>query len=281
MYKAISFKCDKILGQLVLFLDKYRMRKWKLNPLGFNKNLDESFFLDLWESVKCDANREVDKIEKSTGHVIDKNWLDDLALRTQVVKKDSDISYHHGRVLYSFLSEYIRKSSASSLNIVETGTARGFSALCMAKALSDSNVFGKIVTFDILPHASPIYWNNVTDTTIGKLSRIELLEAWTSLIEKYVLFVTGDTRNLLDKYSMGRVHFAFFDGSHTYNDVIFEFNSIKNKQKSGDIIVYDDYSKEHYPDIVKAVDYICEKYSYSMELISLSGDRSCVIARKV
>jgi len=281
MYKAISFKLDKFFGLFILLLDKFRMKKWKLEPLGSDSGLDESFFLDLWGGIKSGVNKEVDEIESFTGYAVDKNWLDDLALRSQIVNKGSDISYHHGRVLYSFLSRYIADSSVSSLNIIETGTARGFSALCMAKAMSDSKVFGKVITFDMLPHDTPIYWNNITDTTDGKLSRSELLKPWAPLLEKYVLFATGDTRILLNKLSTERVHFAFLDGSHTYDDVLFEFASIKNKQKSGDMVIYDDYSEEKYPGIVKAVNYICEEYSYSMKLVSLSKDRICVVARKL
>ena len=50
------------------------------------------------------------------------------------------------------------KSEKKSVTILETGTARGFSALCMAKALEDSKKKGIILTFDILSHNKKSYW---------------------------------------------------------------------------------------------------------------------------
>ena len=41
---------------------------------------------------------EIDNLENSTGFNVDKAWLDELALHTQVVKKKSAINYQHGRV---------------------------------------------------------------------------------------------------------------------------------------------------------------------------------------
>ena len=75
------------------------------------------------------------------GYSIDKEWLNKLALQTQIVIKKSPLNYAHGRVLYSLLRNYLRTNSKKlkGLNIVETGTARGFSSLYMAKALFDSD----------------------------------------------------------------------------------------------------------------------------------------------
>ena len=58
--------------------------------------------------------------------------------------------------------------------------------------------------------------------------------------------------------NFSRVHFAFLDGCHTYEDVIFEFNIIKNSQFTGDVVVFDDYTNNLYDGVVKAVDEICK-----------------------
>ena len=52
--------------------------------------------------------KEIDLFEERCDFKIDKKWLDNLALHTQVVKK-SEINYQHGRVLYSSLRDYIKK----------------------------------------------------------------------------------------------------------------------------------------------------------------------------
>ena len=43
------------------------------------------------------------------------------------------------------------RENNNSINIIETGTTE-FSALCMAKALSDAKFEGSIFTIDVLPH---------------------------------------------------------------------------------------------------------------------------------
>ena len=204
-----------------------------------------------------------------------------LALLTQVVKKDNEICYAHGRILYSCLREKINQSdNLKNINIFETGTARGFSSLCMAKALHDSNISGKIITLDQLPHTYPIYWNNLSDHLDGKLSRKEMLKDWNDLLEKYVIFLTGDSRVIGSSLNFSRVHFAFLDGCHTYEDVIFEFNIIKNSQFTGDVVVFDDYTNNLYDGVVKAVDEICKKYFYLQNIIQINEKRSVLIAVK-
>ena len=66
----------------------------------------------------------------------------------------------------------------------------------------------------------------------------------------------------LKKVGLQRVNFAFLDGAHSYKDVFFEFNILKIHQKKGDMIIFDDYNKESFPGIVRAVDEICSKFSY-------------------
>ena len=82
---------------------------------------------------------------------------------TQVVIKKSTINYQHGRILYAELCNYIRNNSISNIIILETGTARGFSSVCMSKAISDCKSVGEINTIDILPNNEKIYWNSISD----------------------------------------------------------------------------------------------------------------------
>ena len=60
--------------------------------------------------------KKIDHYEKKFEKKIDKKWMDELALQTQVVIKDSKINYQHGRVLYSELSNYIAKNSPERFN---------------------------------------------------------------------------------------------------------------------------------------------------------------------
>ena len=49
------------------------------------------------------------------------------------------------------------------ITILETGTARGYSSICMSKALNDRKQKGKIFTIDILPNNKKMYWNCIED----------------------------------------------------------------------------------------------------------------------
>ena len=77
----------------------------KKNPFGNSIQATKEYYLSTFEKAKNEIYLEVDKLEDSCGFKIDKLWLDELALHTQVVKKESAINYQHGRILYSKLSK--------------------------------------------------------------------------------------------------------------------------------------------------------------------------------
>ena len=84
------------------------------------------------------------------------------------------------------------------MSLLETGTARGFSSLCMAKSMEDNNFFGKILTLDQLPHDTEKYIAiQFLTILMAKISRRSLLIKWQELINKYILFFNGDSRVLL------------------------------------------------------------------------------------
>ena len=250
-------------------------------PFGKDLRADKNQYLKLSKIASKQVYPEIDDYERKLGYSINKKWLDDLALRTQIVIKESPLCYAHGRVLYSTLSNYLNKliDKSNSVTIVETGTARGFSSICMAKSLEDNNYFGKILTFDVLPHNIKMYWNCIDDHE-GPKSRSELLRSWRNLGEKYIIYHQSNTRIELPKVKTERVNFAFLDGVHSYDDVMFEFYQIKDFQRSGDVIVYDDYTQKQFPGLVKPVDNIYDKYNYHKTILKVHNNRGYVIAIK-
>ncbi len=106
------------------------------------------------------------------------SFVDELALATQVVPKDEQLDWSHGYLLHAALASYLRRTpSDRPVTIFETGTARGFSAICMAQALRHAGRAGTILTVDILHAERPIYWNSIADAD-GRRTRLELLEPW-------------------------------------------------------------------------------------------------------
>ena len=231
------------------------------------------------EEAKAREYPQIDAYESEKDISIDRQWFHELALHTQVVIKQSEICYQHGRLLYAAIRSYIQHSRPHYMNIIETGTALGFSSLCMAKALVDARLDGKIITFDVLPHNVKLYWNCIDDAD-GPRTRSELLKAYLPLTERYCVYHQGDSRRELPKVRMSRIHFAFLDGLHTYRAVMKEFECIGGYQSQGDMIFYDDYTSHLFPGVVKAVDEICSCYGYSREIFKANKNRVYLIGTK-
>lgn len=256
---------------------------WKDSPLTYEPTADKSTFLVLYEEARAREYPEVRRYELDTAAAIDREFLDHLALHTQVVAKQSALNWAHGRVLYSALRAYLRRTPALNGNkritILETGTARAFSTLCMARALADAGRAGTILTIDIVPHEHRIYWNCIDDAE-GKKTRRELLEPWQGLTTEFVVFLWGESRAMLPSISADRIHFAFIDAGHDYETVMFEFNHVAPRQKQGDVIVFDDVTPICFPGIVRAVKEICSTHGYDRIDIASSDQRQYVVATK-
>ena len=218
--------------------------------------------------------------EKNYGFEIDKSFILDLAFHTQVVYKKSKINIDHGRLLYTLLSNYINSKNFKDINIVEIGTARGFSSICMCKSLYDYGQNARIFTYDILPHNKKMFWN-VIDDFKGKTSRKNLLKSWDNIAQDKIIYIEGLSNINLKKIYMNRIHFAFVDGSHYGHDIELEFKIISSRQYKGDLVIFDDYNKLLFPDLVKTLDFIISKYNYSKKIINSSDNRKFVIVEKI
>lgn len=281
IYKLIG----KIFGVALHLVDRMAYLQYYNQPLSSSpvSNIENYYKLAKEAEANTYSIEDVDLLEKENGFSINKKWLNSLAFHTQIVVKKSELNYAHGRVLYSVLRSYLAtiKQDNKNVNIIETGTARGFSSICMAKALSDSEFEGSICTLDVLPHFKNMFWNCAADHTKGHQNRHDLLSDWNDLTERYIIFMQGFTKHILPKIGLSRINFAFLDGAHTYKDVMFEFNAISKRQKNGDIIVFDDYNKKHFPGIVKAVNYIHREMNYNVKLVrNKNSFRDYAIAKK-
>ena len=254
--------------------------KYGYAPLCETPLAQPSEYYRLWHEAKSRTYPSVDRYEQDCEAAIEPDWFHQLALLTQVVIKRSELCYQHGRLLYSTLVRYIRTQGRDHLTVVDTGTARGFSALCLAKALHDMGATGKVVTFDVLPHNVKIFWNCVRDAD-GPRTRESLLKDYSGLIKRYLIFQRGDTYQELAKMSFPRVNFAFLDSVHSYDHVMAEFSSIRDLQKTGDIILFDDYTLGVYPGVVRAADEICLTHGYLKNVVTANTQRRYLVAEKL
>ena len=260
---------------------KKSAERWRIYPFGTDCLGSHADYSRLFWEAETRTYPNIDNYERELGYEINRAWLAELALHTQVVIKASRLCYEHGRVLYSCLSDYVSRHQPDQgrITIVETGTARGFSALCMAKALADADRQGLILTFDVLPHNVPMMWNCIDDLDKAK-TRGELLAPWDALVQRYVVFVEGESSVMLSRVQVERINFAFIDAMHTEDDVLSEFQYIQDKQRSGDVVVFDDYSVAKFPEVVRTVDQICIDFAYDARVVQANRDRGYLVATR-
>ncbi len=233
------------------------------NPFKIINPESSEIYLNLYNNaLKLDHSKFFKKVNDdfhfTNDIIIDK--INQIAKISQVCIKKSVLMWLHGYLLYVSLDYYLKNNpNIENINILETGTARGFSSLCMAKALKDNDRKGKIHTIDIIRNDIPIYWNCIKDAD-GKHLRKELFKntEYYDLFD-YIQFYTGKTADVLKSINITRFHFAFLDAQHDYTNLNYELESTKEKQEKNDIIICDDYTTYHngklqYPGINKAID---------------------------
>jgi len=250
------------------------------NPFGVDPaRVSREHFLD-----RADQARRSDALLAMLGerfrHLPDPEFVDEVALATQVVPKEEELNWSHGFLLYAALRSYLERMQPDRpVTIFETGTARGFSAICMAKALRDAERAGTILTVDVLHAERPIFWNSIADAE-GPRTRLELLEPWSELVEDHVVFLRGDVSVALEQIGLARIHFAFLDAEHTYDAVRDELAFVATHQQPGDVIVCDDYTPREFPEIVRAVDELATSGAYELEPFASSDARGYAYLQK-
>lgn len=253
------------------------------HPFGTSPRASLQVYQELHNEAKQVHYPEIDDFEQRQGFEMDKQWLDDIALHTQIVIKESRLNYQHGRLLYTALRHYLadaaNRNGREAITILETGTARGFSALCMAKALTDSNTYGVVVTIDMLPHNTPILWNCIDDHD-GPKTRQQLLAPWHQELS-HVVFIQGWTKTQLSRIGLAHINFAFLDAQHTAKDVMAEYVYVRDRQQAGDMIVFDDVTPGLFNGVVQAIEDIEIEGQYLIERIQVSGQRGYAVGVKL
>ncbi len=248
------------------------------NFLGKKIWASKEKYLQIFNEAKNKKYLEIDTFLKQYNYKIEAIWLDKLALHTQVVIKKNPINYQHGRIIYSILSKYLKENNSEEFIILETGTSRGFSSIIMSKALLDQNKLGKIYTIDVIPHNLRMIWNCIDDHE-GKKTRKELLEPWSSFLDK-INFLHGKSTSILKNLKLNRINFAFLDAEHKIKDLKKEFEYVSKRQKTGDIIFFDDYTPGLFDEVVNFVDEVANRNSYKVETIKSSNFRGYAMAIK-
>lgn len=219
---------------------------------------------------------EVDHWESSTGFEVDDDWLHERARVLACPVKANPPCWQHGRVIYSTVRAWIRDTDVFGRNggpiqCLDIGTAKGFSALVIVRALLDSKVPFKLTSIDVIDPDAKARRN-----TIAEVDGLKTLYETVGQYEesRHVEFVLGKAENWL-MMNRGRIHLAFVDGKHTYDAVKKELTFLTSSQESGDILILDDV---HMPGVMKAA-MECLK-DYAFVTIRALPERAYMVAGK-
>ncbi len=156
-------------------------------------------------------------------------------------------NYERGILMYYL----IRKNEVNS--VLEIGFGRGYSAFCMAKAMCDHGIDGKITTVD----------PSLDKNFLEQLTRV-FPKIWFDKIE--FMGCTSDT--YFEKNPDKKFDLIYIDGDHTYNAVKKDWEN--SRERYNKFLLFDDYHlpTKQQPEIEcsKVIDKIDDK---SKELIIL------------
>lgn len=170
----------------------------------------------------------MDALEKRFGYAVDRDRLEDAARVLACPLKKNRPNWQHGRLIYALGRSYLAREGGHQFWL-DVGTAKGFSAVCMSWALQDGGRGGDVFSHDIIDPHSREPRNSVED---GKT----IVEFIAPFQAKGVFI--GVRQGSAVAWS--RVNFAFIDGSHTYEGVKSDIETIAPRQQAGDIMLFDD-----------------------------------------
>lgn len=135
------------------------------------------------------------------------------ALRTSADGGFYASNYMRGPLLYALVSA--RRPAA----ILEFGTGRGYGALCMARALVDHGIDGRVHTIDLVPSDEKVDWAYADDRG-PKVERWSRGSFWAAHVPptwtERVVSLSGRSSDVMDRQGrrLPPIDLAFIDGGH-------------------------------------------------------------------
>lgn len=214
----------------------------------------------------------IDALEARLGYALDRERLEGAARTLACPVKANPPNWQHGRVLYAVARTRLAQwTSEQRLSLVDIGTAKGFSALCLQWALLDSGVSGRVVSVDVVDPFARVQRNSAAELD-GLLTVPEFVALWREgAVMTFRHTGACDWPSLLHH---DRIAVAFIDGKHTQEAVTKDAALVAKHQESGDVMVFDDL---HLPGIAAAV---ADVRGYDVEHISILPNRAYAIATR-
>lgn len=226
----------------------------------------------IFEAERANVYPSIDAFEQRMGEAIDRGRLEEAARVLSCPMKAAPPNWQHGRVIYAVARQYFDAlNPPGPVNLIDIGTAKGFSALCLEWARDDSQIVGNVTSIDVLPPGARVRRNTPAEVD-GLRTLWEILAPWPEA--KHIAFVEATGIDWLRR-SGARVHVAFVDGKHTDNAVWHEGRILADRQQPGDVVIFDDWQVHGVAAAIKRLGAF-----YELEPLQAKPGRAYVIARR-
>jgi predicted O-methyltransferase YrrM len=211
----------------------------------------------------------IDAVERAAGYALAPERYLPAARVLACPVKVNPPNWQHGRVIYALTRQYL-EGQTEPVQLLDIGTAKGYSALCLRWALEDSGRHGRVTSVDVIdPHAR-VKRNTIADVG-GVKTLSEILAPWPEAQTIDFLHCMG--QKWLTEHPV-RVHVAFVDGKHTYEAVTWEAALLAERQQAGDLAIFDDVQ---IPAVARAIESLS---AYRVEYIDVLPNRRYAVGRR-
>jgi predicted O-methyltransferase YrrM len=191
----------------------------------------------IWERERDRDYPTIDAFEAAHGYQLPRAKLEAAARVLACPVKVHPPNWQHGRVIYALAAALlVRTPAGGPVTLLDIGTAKGFSALCLEWARRDLHVEGRVVSVDVIDPAAAVLRNTVAECA-GPQTLAQILAPWPEA--ETIEFRHDSGLDWLAR-TAGRIRFAFVDGKHTHDVVKREGFLIADRQHPGDVVLFDD-----------------------------------------
>jgi predicted O-methyltransferase YrrM len=222
----------------------------------------------IFEAERVVSYPVMDGFERRHGYAIDRARMEAAAEVLACPYKAHAPNWQHGRLVYAATRSYLATYAGGRVSILDVGTAKGFSALCLLWAMTDAGIDGKVTSVDVLdPHAR-VKRNTVAEVD-GYKTLAETQVAWPEA--RGIEFLQSTGLKWL-KGRSDRVHVAFIDGKHSADVVKLEGQRLAELQQPGDLAMFDDLQIEGVHQAVKSLGGL-----YQLERVEIGPNRAYAV----
>lgn len=239
------------------------------------QTVSPSTYEQIFEMERRAEHPSIDALEDRMGYRVDRDALENAARVLACPVKRIGPNWQHGRVIFAVARNYLSilnaNITARAFNLLDIGTAKGFSALSLYWAADNLQTQFRVTSVDVMPPEARVRRNTIAECG-GLRTLAEILEPWNEAT--HITFVESTGIAYLRQHPE-RIHVAFVDGKHTEDAVWQEGQLLADRQVPGDVAIFDDYQV---PGVAAAINRL--KKLYDVELISAKPDRTYAIGRR-